>query len=110
VGDRAGEAATLNNMALVYATVGQPQQALALFEEALFIQREVGNRAGEASTLNSIAEVSNQYLNRPLEAAYYLHQAIMVLHKTGLDRAACGTTLEEMQQVLATIQQGGTQQ
>jgi len=34
VGDRAGEAAALNNMAMVYQNLGQPQQALALDEQA----------------------------------------------------------------------------
>ena len=42
VGDRAGEAVTLNNMAEVYHTTGRPRRALELFEQALPLMREVG--------------------------------------------------------------------
>ncbi|MEM7134244.1 MAG: tetratricopeptide repeat protein [Chloroflexota bacterium] len=55
VGDRAGEATTLNNMALVYDATSKPKEALALYEQALPIMREVGDRAGEAATLNGLA-------------------------------------------------------
>ena len=57
VGDRAGEATTLNNMAGVYQGLGQLQRALTLYEQALPIRREVGDRAGEAATLNGMAYV-----------------------------------------------------
>jgi tetratricopeptide (TPR) repeat protein len=106
VGDRAGEATTLNNMALVYADTGQPQRALELFEEALPIRREVGDRAGEAATLYNLALLLYQSLNRPTEAVQHLQQAIAVLETTGLDRAASGTTVEQMRQALATMQRG----
>ena len=35
----------LNNMALVYRGIGQPQQSLKLYEQALPIRREAGDRA-----------------------------------------------------------------
>ncbi len=54
VGDRAGEAATLNNIGAVYRGLGEPQRALEYFGQALPIRREVGDRAGEAVTLNNI--------------------------------------------------------
>ena len=57
VGDRAGEAATLNNIGLVYHGLGEPQRALEYFGQALPITREVGDRAGEAATLNNIGAV-----------------------------------------------------
>ncbi|MBN1287262.1 MAG: tetratricopeptide repeat protein, partial [Anaerolineae bacterium] len=41
----------MNNMALVYYATGKPAEALALYEQALPIRREVGDRAGEATTL-----------------------------------------------------------
>ncbi len=106
MGDRAGEATTLNNMALVYRATGQGQRALALYEEALPILREVGDRAGEANTLTNLAVLLYQNLNRPAEAIPYLQQAITVLETTGLDRAASGTTIETMRQALATMQRG----
>ena len=50
VGDRAGEAATLNNIGLVYDGLGDRQRALDYYQQALPILREVGDRAGEAVT------------------------------------------------------------
>jgi tetratricopeptide (TPR) repeat protein len=55
VGDRAGEATTLNNLALVYGAIGQPKRALELYEQALPLRREVGDRAGEVATLINLA-------------------------------------------------------
>jgi tetratricopeptide (TPR) repeat protein len=46
VGDRSGEAATLNNIGLVYNSISQPQEALKYYNQALPIRREVGDRAG----------------------------------------------------------------
>ena len=57
VGDRAGEAATLNNIGGVYRGLGEPQRALEYYGQALPITREVGDRAGEAATLNNIGGV-----------------------------------------------------
>jgi hypothetical protein len=106
VGDRAGEATTLTNMAVVYQGIGQPQRALALYEEALPITQEVGDRAGEAYTLIGLAVLLYQSLNRPAEAVQYMQQAIAVLEATGLDRDASGATVETIRQVLATMQRG----
>ena len=75
VGDRAGEATTLNNMAVVYRATGQPQKALQLYEEALPISREVGDRAGEAATLNGLASLYKS-LQRYEDAASAFKQSI----------------------------------
>ncbi|MBP1468426.1 tetratricopeptide repeat protein, partial [Candidatus Chloroploca sp. M-50] len=106
VGDRAGEAATLNNMAMVYQRTGQPQRALALCEQALPLTREVGDRAGEAGTLANVAVLLYQSLDRASEAIQSLQQAIGVLQMSGLDRAASGTTIVAMQQLLGVMQRG----
>ena len=57
VGDRAGEAVTLNNIGAVYDGLGDRQRALEYYGQALPIMREVGDRAGEAATLNNIGAV-----------------------------------------------------
>ena len=44
VGNRAGEATTLSNMAGVYDATGQPRRALELYEQALPLMREVETR------------------------------------------------------------------
>ena len=57
VGDRAGEAATLNNIGAVYDGLGEPQRALEYYGQALPILREVGDRAGEAVTRYNMAMI-----------------------------------------------------
>src|SRR5262249_59200004 len=57
VGDRAGEAATLNNIGMVYTRRGDGENALHHYQQALPITRQVGDRAGEAATLNNIGLV-----------------------------------------------------
>jgi tetratricopeptide (TPR) repeat protein len=57
VGDRAGEAVTLNNIGLVYRRLGEPRRALEYYEQALPIMQEVGNRAGEAVTCYNVAMI-----------------------------------------------------
>src|SRR5215475_11778391 len=44
VGDRAGEATTLNNIGMVYDRRGDGDSALRHYEQALPIRREVGDR------------------------------------------------------------------
>jgi tetratricopeptide (TPR) repeat protein len=57
VGNRAGEATTLNNIGLVYRSLGELQRALEYYQQALPIRREVGNRAGEAVTRYNMAMI-----------------------------------------------------
>jgi tetratricopeptide (TPR) repeat protein len=57
VGDRAGEATTLNNIGLVHTRRGEGTAALDYFQQALPILREVGDRAVEATTRYNIAMV-----------------------------------------------------
>ena len=57
VGDRGGEATTLNNIGRVYYALGEKQKALDFYNQALPILRAVGDRGGEATTLNNIGRV-----------------------------------------------------
>ncbi|MEQ9545624.1 MAG: tetratricopeptide repeat protein, partial [Marinobacter sp.] len=57
VGDRRGEATTLNNIGRVYSSLGQKQQALDYYNQALPLFQAVGDRGGEARTLNNIRQV-----------------------------------------------------
>jgi Tfp pilus assembly protein PilF len=43
VGNRAGQAITLNNIGLVYSNAGQPDKALEYYQQALPISEEVGD-------------------------------------------------------------------
>ena len=53
-GARSKEAETLNNIGLVYQSLGETRKALEKYNEALPIRRAVGDRNGEAATLHNI--------------------------------------------------------
>jgi tetratricopeptide (TPR) repeat protein len=56
VGDRGGEATTLNNIGGVYSELGEKQKALEYYSQSLPLRRAVGDRSGEATTLNNIGK------------------------------------------------------
>ena len=105
MGDRAGEAVTLNNMAEVYYATGQPGRALELYEQALPLMREVGNRAGEAVTLNNMAGVYHA-TGQPRRALELYEQALLLTREVG-DRAGEATTLNNMAEVYHATEQPG---
>src|SRR5262249_36158960 len=75
VGDSSGEAITLNNIGVVYDSLGESQKALEKFNEALPIRRAVGDRNGEATTLLGIARVEQKRGNLT-QARQTIEQAI----------------------------------
>ena len=91
MGDRAGEGVTLNNIGLVYDDQGRYEEALAYYQQALAIAREVGDRAEEGTTLHNIGGVYHAQ-GRYEEALAYHQQALAIAREVG-DRAGEGTTL-----------------
>ena len=75
VGDRRGEAVTLNNIGVVYGSLGEMQKALEKYNEALPLRRDVGDRNGEAATLLGIARVEQKRGNLT-QARQTIEQAI----------------------------------
>ena len=53
-GDRAAEAATLAAIAQLYSTQGDKQQAIAYYQQALPLLRQLGDKRTEAVILNNI--------------------------------------------------------
>jgi CHAT domain-containing protein/Flp pilus assembly protein TadD len=90
-GDRFWEAATLNNIGLVYDALGEKQKAFDYYNQALPILRAVGNRSGEAITLNNIGSVYNA-LGEKQKALDYYAQALLIRRAVG-DRSGEATTL-----------------
>jgi len=91
VGDRTGEATTLNNIGRVYAALGERQKALEYYTQALSLHRAVGNREGEATTLNNIGAVYDA-LGERQKALEYLIQALPIFRAVG-DREGEATLL-----------------
>src|SRR5262249_48423545 len=90
VGDRAGEAATLNNIGGVYDQRGDSENALHHYQQALPIRRQVGDRAGEATTLNNIAMV--YYRRGDGENALHRYQQALPIARQVGDRAGEAVT------------------
>jgi tetratricopeptide (TPR) repeat protein len=106
VGDRAGLAATFNNIGMVYDSIGQPAKALEYYNQALPILEEVGNRAGLAATLNNIGAVyrSIRHLQQALE--YYNQALAITLNDIGMVYDATGQpdeALEYLNQALPIL-------
>jgi CHAT domain-containing protein/tetratricopeptide (TPR) repeat protein len=53
-GARSKEAETLNNIGLIYQSLGETRKALEKYDEALPLFRDAGGRNGEATTLHNI--------------------------------------------------------
>jgi tetratricopeptide (TPR) repeat protein len=79
VGDRAGEATTLNNLGTVHDELGDRQRALEYLEQAVLIHRDVGDRAGESVTLFNIAEVREA--NGEIDAAITLLEQVVTIEE-----------------------------
>src|SRR5262249_32651178 len=86
VGDRRGEAITLDNIGAVYWSLGETQKALEMYNDALAICRAVGNLSGEASTLLGISRVEQKRGNLTL-ARQTIEQAIGLIEylRTNID-------------------------
>ncbi|BAY22743.1 TPR domain protein [Calothrix sp. NIES-2100] len=91
MGDRGGEATTLNNIGAVYNDLGEKQKALEYFNNALPLSRAVGDRGGEATTLNNIGAVYND-LGEKQKALEYFNNALPLLRAVG-DKGMEATTL-----------------
>jgi tetratricopeptide (TPR) repeat protein len=94
LGDRRGEADTLNGTADVYQYMRQNQQALNLYQQALQIYREVEERSGEAATLNDIAFVYR--FRQRLQALSLYQQALKIYREIG-DRSGETRTLKNIE-------------
>jgi tetratricopeptide (TPR) repeat protein len=94
VGDRGGEATTLNNIGGVYDDLGEKQKALVFYNQALPIYRAVGDRRGEAGTLNNIGAVYDD-LGEKQKALVFYNQALPILRAVG-DRGGEAITLNNI--------------
>jgi len=73
VGDRGGEATTLNNIGGAWDELGEKRKALDFYEQALSLYRDVGDRGGEAVTLNNIGFVWRQLGENKKALDFYEH-------------------------------------
>ncbi len=82
MGDKAGEATTLNNIGAVYDALGDSQTALDFYNQSLPLLRQVGDKAGEATTLNNIGLVYSD-LGDSQTALDYYNQSLPLSRQVG---------------------------
>ena len=75
VGDRRGDASTLNTIGVTFSDLGEKQKALDYFNQALAIGREINDRSGQAVSLTYLG-VANSDLGRMKQALSYFNQAL----------------------------------
>ncbi len=92
--DQRNAALSLNAMGYMHNALGDQQQALAHFEQALPLYRQVGDQEGEATTLNNIGMVYVA-LGHQQQALAYLGQALPLRRQAG-DRGGEATTLNNI--------------
>jgi CHAT domain-containing protein/predicted negative regulator of RcsB-dependent stress response len=120
--DRNGEAVTLNNIGLVYRSLGEMQKALEKYNEALPLRRATGDRSGEAQTLSNIGAVywslgETQKALEKYNEALPIRRAVgdrrgeaVTLNNIGLVYRSLGETrkaLEKHNEALQTLQAVG---
>lgn len=93
LGDRAGQAAALNNIGLAWFASGNKRKAIDLFQ-AQTVYHAIADLSGEATALNNAAVVYNSMGNsqKSLEA---FHQALELQQQRG-DKRAAAATLDSM--------------
>ncbi|MEZ2313299.1 MAG: CHAT domain-containing protein, partial [Microcoleus sp.] len=87
VGDRSGEATTLNNIGFAYKSISQPQEALKYYNQALPIIQKLRYRSEEATILSNIGAVYRD-TKQPTEAIENLQQSVQITLeiRSGLQR------------------------
>jgi tetratricopeptide (TPR) repeat protein len=78
IGDRGGEAASLNNLGLIAETRGDLAEAERLYRESLAIKREIGDRGGEAGSLIGLG---NTLLNRNMDERHRCFTEAVRIHR-----------------------------
>jgi len=101
VGDRKWEAETLNNVGLVYHSLGEMQKALDIYNEALPLRLAVGDRRGEAITLNNIGLVYRS-LGEMQKALEKYNEALPLRRAVG-DRRGEAITLNNIGMVYRSL-------
>ena len=83
IGDRRGEAKTLNNLALIwYETIGGYDKAISYFKQTLQLSREIGFRGAEAIVIYNLGSTALEVFDFD-EANNYLPEALKIFQEIG---------------------------
>ena len=67
----------MNNIGVVYRSIGKPKVALDYYQQALPIFEEVGDRSTEATILSNIGVVYRD-TDRPIEAIKHFEESVNI--------------------------------
>ncbi|MGR0483016.1 MAG: tetratricopeptide repeat protein [Candidatus Electronema sp. V4] len=93
-GDRRDEGACLNNLGYTCWQRGEPNKALAWYDQCLVIPHETGDRQGEGATLNNMATIYRQQGKHELALQTY-QQCLSIAREIG-DWKGEGVTLNNI--------------
>jgi len=91
------KAATLSNLAGIYANKGEIDQAIALFQQSLEINEKIGNVQGKAMTLWWLGGLANYVQGNSEQALIYLQESFDILQRLRSPSAA------QVQEIIAQI-------
>ncbi len=94
LGNQADRAASVHNIALIYYSTGDLQQALHYHEQALTLKEQLGDPADVAISLNNIGAVYMARGESSLALSYY--ERALALREQGGDPMALAATLHNM--------------
>ena len=94
LGDRGGEARSLNNLGIIAQKRGDVADAERLFRECLAIMKEIGNRHGEAGSLNNLANIAQE--RDDLDEALRLFEESIAIKKEIGDRSGEANSLNNL--------------
>ncbi len=69
--DRAGEAAMLNNLGVVYNSMGEREKALDYYRQALAVNQELNNRAGESVVRSNAGKIYEGVGDKTIAQEFY---------------------------------------
>ena len=82
VHDREGEAATLVNLGIAYASQGEYERVIDLQQQSLTIYREIGDRQGEAKSLGNLGN-DYYFLTQYKEAFAFYEKSLAICREIG---------------------------
>jgi CHAT domain-containing protein len=88
------EGSTLNNIGLIYDSLGQYPKALEYYQQSLVISKAIGDKSGEGTVLNNIGGVYDLLGQYPKALEYY--QSALVISKAVGNKSGEGTVLNNI--------------
>jgi tetratricopeptide (TPR) repeat protein len=88
-----GKAATLHQLAGIYANQGEIDQAIALYQQSVEIEEKIGNVQGKAATLAMMGQLLADAKGDTQQGLAYLEQSLAILQRL---RSPDAATVQEI--------------